>query len=556
MMRREEIRSLLARLEAETADDLESEELEFKPWDSDPKALHRTLREAVVCLANARGGTIVVGVRDRVRGRSAAIAGVGHYDPAGIRRAIYDGTDPHLLIELDELVEPEGRLILLHVPKGMPPHSTVDGITKIRIGKDCMPLTGAALARALAAGGQRDPTSEPTPAGIDQLDGPCLAELRSRLSPRAPELSRQNDEDLLSSLGLLVDGRLTLAALLLLGRAEAIARFAPQHEVILLRHTSRTRYDQRRDLRGPILAMLPELEGFIAANNRLRTIQGVEFEQLEFPDIADEVAREALLNALLHRDYFVRQGVQVALHGDYLEIVSPGGFIGGITPENILRHPPLHRNELLARVAQTAGLVNRVGVGVDRIYENLLRSGKGVPRYSTDESHVRLVLPFTTDDRFALFVRAEERAGRHLDLDDLLLLDRLTAMASLDRWTAAKVLQLAEHDAAMKLAALRERGYLVVRGRGRAATYGLRRDLSDALRGRGATDAELTLDTGALRLRILAILDERGSLANADIRRLSGFSRSQVYGLVKEMEVRGEIRLYGRGRGARILPVT
>ena len=118
------------------------------------------LRENVVCLANARGGTIVLGVRDGMRNRREAIQGAGRYDLMGLRRAVYDGTDPHILVEIEELVEPEGTLLLVLVPKGMPPHTTSDGVAKIRIGKECKPLTGRTFAQLLASGGQRDPTAE------------------------------------------------------------------------------------------------------------------------------------------------------------------------------------------------------------------------------------------------------------------------------------------------------------------------------------------------------------------------------------------------------------
>jgi ATP-dependent DNA helicase RecG len=237
-----------------------------------------------------------------------------------------------------------------------------------------------------------------------------------------------------------------------------------------------------------------------------------------------------------------------------LEIVSPGGFIGGITPENVLRHPPIHRNELLARVFQSVGLVNRVGLGVDRIYEGLLRLGKDVPRYSSDESHVRLVLPLTTDQNFVLFIAKEERAKGLFELDDLLILRELTKTSSLDRWSAARALQLSEEEAAARLVRLRGAGYLIVRGRGRGAAYDLRRDLAERLRGRAAVDASLPLEEEAVRLRILALLRERGKLSNEEIRKFSGFNRTQVYRLVKVLETEGKVRFAGKGRGAHLLP--
>jgi len=93
----------------------------------------------------------------------------------------------------------------------------------------------------------------------------------------------------------------------------------------------------------------------------------------------------------------------------------------------------------------------------------------------------------------------------------------------------------------------------VVRGRGRGAAYSLRRDLADRLPGRAAVDAELPLEQEAVRLRILALLKERGQLTNAEIRRFSGFNRPQVYRLIKNLEAEGKARFVGRGRSAHII---
>lgn len=88
--------------------------------------------------------------------------------------------------------------------------------------------------------------------------------------------------------------------------------------------------------------------------------------------------------------------------------------------------------------------MNRAGVGVGRIYEELLRLGKGMPRYRADESHVRLVLPTKSNQAFAQFVAEETRMGSSLDRDDLILLWAMTERGVLDRWSAARHLQLPE----------------------------------------------------------------------------------------------------------------
>ncbi|MEW5807412.1 MAG: ATP-binding protein [Acidobacteriota bacterium] len=556
MRSKEEIRSILKNLNNQTADSLEDDDLEFKPWDTDTKTLHRTLREAVVCFANARGGTIVLGVKDRGHSRKEAIQGVGRYDIAGLRRAVYDGTEPHILVEIEELVEPEGTLLLVHVPKGMPPHTTSDGVAKIRIGKECKPLTGRTFAQLLAAGGQRDPTAEIIERSTDKdLDPSEIQNLRRIILHEAQnqELARLEDRALMEAMGLITKEGVTIAGLLLVGKKESINHHIPQHEIIFLRYKSPTRYDQRKDMRKALLSVLAEMEQLVSVNNRVKTIQEEGFGQLEFPDLSWEVAREAVLNAITHRDYFLRQGIQISLYRDRLEVISPGGFIGGITPENVLRHPPVHRNELLARTFQTIGLVNRIGLGVDRIYEGLLRLGKDIPRYAADEAHVQLVIPLETHDGFAIFVAGEERRGHHLELDDLILLRRFLKTAVLDRWSAANALQLSEEEAAARLVRLRGAGYLIVRGRGRGASYDLRMDLADRIRGRATVDSDLPLEKEAVKLRILTLLRTRGKLTNAQIRHFSGFSRVQVYYLVKELESEGKVRFAGKGRGGHIL---
>lgn len=554
-----EIRALIRRLDGEPADAIESETLECKLWDpASREASLRELRETVVCLANRLGGTILVGVADRKRTRREALHGVpASLESADLRKRVYDGTAPPILVDIEELVEPEGRLLVIRVPRGIPPHTTAEGVGKIRVGKECKPLTGPELSRLLFSGGRRDLTAEPAVgAALADLDPDAIRELQRILAGEGgkPDLARQQADELLANLGLVRDGQIMLAAILLLGRSSALARWVPQHEVTFLRFKTQTRYDARHDFKGPLLAVLDALARVFAAHLKITTAEGRDFREIEMPDLTWWAAREAVLNALVHRDYFLQQSVQIEVHADRVLVLSPGGFIGGVTPANVLRHPPVRRNPLLADVLQAVGLVNRAGLGVDRIYEELLRLGKAPPRYEADESHVKLTLPTRTLVSFARFVAQETTAGRRLDLDDLLLLRAIADRGPLDRWSAAAALQGPEEEAARQLVSLRERGYLAPQGRGRGTSYRLGRRSSDLLPGPLDANRDMPLDDQAIRRRVQTLLTERGRLTNAEIRRISGYSRMEVLHLARTLQEEGLLRLVGRGRGAHYRP--
>ncbi len=555
MLTLDQIKTQLDRLDGEPADSLESDSLEFKSWNSSGSARKtqiREIRETVVAFANASGGFLVLGISDRKRSRADAIHGVADLDADSLRRNIYDGTEPHILVEVSELKEPEGRVLVVRVPPGMPPHTTSDGVAKIRIGKDSKPLTGSNLANLVVSRGRRDLTAETLPdVRLSDLDPDQFARLRRmvRADPDRNDLAELGNRELAEALGLTSSRGVTLAAVLLLGSRSALSRSVPRHELVFSRTRGSTGYDVRRDLRAPLLETLEEVRNLLTVNLRVMPIGPAGFHQLEIPDITWWIAREAVLNALVHRDYFLHQSIHLRLSSGRVEITSPGGFIGGVTAENILRHPPVRRNPLLADVLQTIGLVNRLGLGVDRIFEESLALGKDLPRYEADESHVKLVLPTRTHADFARFVQDMRNGGEELGVDDLIVLRGLARRPVLDRWSAAKLLQLSADEAAEILVSLRTRGFLVPQGRGRGTKYRLARRHS-ALIESTEGNQDIWLDEESVRLRVLAILPERGRLTNAEIRRLSGYSRTQVLKLMRSLREEGLVRVRGRGRGA------
>ena len=473
------IRELLERLDGESADDLESENLEFKSGDargSAVRAQSRAIREEVVAFANAKGGTLVLGIADRKRKRSDAIVGVGRISASDLQRNIYDGTDLHITVDVEEMMEPEGRISIVRVPRSNQLHTTTDGIAKIRVGKESKNLTGSNLAQLLVSRRLTDSTAQIVPdAGIDALDPAEINRMREiiRSEGTNPDLERLIGDELLETLGLVEGSRVNIAAILLLGYKSAVVRYIPNHELTIARFREPTQYDFRKDFREPLLKTIDEVRRVIESNIRLATIEVVGFHHFEIPDLRWVVIRESVLNALVHRDYFLNGSVQVFPRKDRVEISNPGGFIGDISPENVLRHAPMRRNHLSANALQSIGLVNRMGLGVDRIYDETLRAGKDCPKYESDVGTVRLTIPTATHLGFARFVANCDLSGGRLELDDLMIMRSLMTGEELNRWSAADVLGTAETEAAVRLASLNPRGFLQVRGRGQGASYRL-----------------------------------------------------------------------------------
>jgi ATP-dependent DNA helicase RecG len=172
----DEVLALLDRLKSLTADDLESQWLDFKPWQG-PKDDMKIAVEYAACFANAEGGVVVFGVADRTRGRTKAIHGASGYDLDIWRRGIFDSTRPNLAVEVEELHVPEGtgRLLVVRVPKGEhPPYGTAQGLYKQRVGKNCMPMDARSFVRSQVAAGALDWSGEiarqVSPADLDLVE--------------------------------------------------------------------------------------------------------------------------------------------------------------------------------------------------------------------------------------------------------------------------------------------------------------------------------------------------------------------------------------------------
>jgi ATP-dependent DNA helicase RecG len=530
---REEILALLNQLDHSPADALEGDRLDFKRWQ-DARASMSEAVAAAVCFANADGGVLIFGVKDRVTGRSRAITGCSGYDLDIWQRAIYDGTRPNLTVEVEELPVPEGVLLLVRVPRGpAPPYGTAAGFYQIRVGKNCLPYTPDAFQRRQVALGAVDWSAEPVEGvGSEAVDDVEVARLRNILESQRPQstLLTLDNAELLQAIGAVRNDRLTRAGLLLVGKRQALATLLPQHELIYLYEPTAVDIGFREDMKAPLLAIVQRTQELIQhpERNPVQTLRLGLFH-IQIPAYPEESFREAILNALIHRDYLDSGSIYIHQRPREMVVSSPGGFIGGITPQNILHHEPKARNRLLAEMFEKIGLVERAGIGRRRIFIPPLAYGKRPPRYEADEHVVALTLyDGSYDEALATFIAERQRAGRRFDLDELLVLSYLREHSEIDLSLATELLQRSEGATRdiLERVVLQPETWLERRGKKKGVTYHLAQNAAVALQGSVVYTRSRDIDAVRYPEMIRAYVAQHGSINNTECRQLLGLGNS------------------------------
>jgi len=234
----------------------------------------KDLALAVICLANAEGGKILLGVDDR-----GHIHGCPSYDVPELQAGIYRTTDPPMTVDIEEAPTPQGTVLVVNVPRTPFIHATTGGIFQRRVGKQCLPMSPADVLAFQSERAGLDYSALPLGQARypDDVDPQALERLRAEIALRSPALAQQSDRDLLRSLQLLVPAdsgeppRLTVTAGLLLGRPEALRRDLPQAEVAYFRQRTETSIVLSERLYLPLPLLLRRLEELIEADNEVHS---------------------------------------------------------------------------------------------------------------------------------------------------------------------------------------------------------------------------------------------------------------------------------------------
>ncbi len=369
------------------------------------RARPEELAETLAAFANGRGGTLLLGVSGRARGR---VEGIG--DLAAARDLVLEAAlscTPPLILPLPRPVTCEqATLLIVSVPAGLSQVYAVRGKYLRREGSTNQPLPPEALRRLLRERGEVSWERETPPdATLDELDPLKVSAYARRVGPEA----EVEPLSLLQRRGCIVrrgDALATVAAppgseggaasvpasdarapfvptnagLLLFARQVEV-RY-PQAEITLVRYRGRDMADafEREDVRDTLVEAVRRAERWLMEHMR-KGSRMVGLERQDWTQFPPGAVREALVNAVAHRDYSVRgEGIRVSLFSDRLEVYSPGRLPGHVTVENIVEER-FSRNETLVQVLADYGLIERLGYGIDRMLRQMAEAGLPPPAF-------------------------------------------------------------------------------------------------------------------------------------------------------------------------------
>lgn len=457
---------------------VEGESLDYKrDWSGSQRCL-----QALAAFANTRGGTLILGVEDDG-------VTVGGFDPSDAeeRRIVSSVVDLlRITPEVKRIPAPNGKRVLSLTVRKSPTLVAFQGRYLTRVGASNRDMTQDEIARrSLEVSGQ---TWDALPSGAPfRLDGsdprlsPEALDAFLRLAgPRLPHASANDSQErILENLNLVRDGQPSRAALLLFGRRPQDVSSGSGIQIAQFREG---RILQERVIGGPLIEQVGE------ALDVLRVFLGVGYEigdraalegrgdlsLLERVQRAEHwpyplpALREALVNALIHRDYTSSDRTQIRVDEDALAFWNPGGLPAGLSLQDLTRpgHPSRRRNPHLADAFHLAGLVERWGTGTTRMIDAMQHAGLPAPTFAEDGGGFRVTF---TRELFPpeLLARLNERQQR-----------ALTYLRQHPTITNAQYRELTgapDRTASLDLKSLLELGVLIREGKGRNVAYRLNR---------------------------------------------------------------------------------
>lgn len=536
----------------------ESLTIEFK---SDRSRLpDRELIETVVCLTNTDGGELYLGVED-----NGAITGLHpqHQNLSTLAAMIANRTNPPVSVRVTALQEEGFTIAKIEVPKSSRLVATSDGLLqRRRLQADgtpqCAPFYPHEFASRQSDLGVIDYSSLPvtgsTIADFDPLERERLRQLIERYGGDRTLLSL-SDEELDGALGFVRSQEgvrvPTITGLLILGREAALREYIPTHEVAF-QVLEGTQVRVNDFYRTPMLKLFERVMEQFEVRIEEDEVQ-IGLFRVPVPNYDRRSFREAFVNALIHRDYTRLGAVHVRWEDYGISISNAGGFVEGVTLDNLLVVEPRPRNPFLADAIKRIGLAERTGRGVDLIYQGLLRYGRLPPDYKRSDAYSVIVrLPGGEADLplLRVIIEEENRRKSQLPVESLIALAQLRQERRLDISTLAKAIQRDEAIARSVLEKLVESGLVEAHGVKKGRTYTLSPRVYRELGQPADYVRQAGFDSIQQEQMVLNYVNTHGKITRQEAIDLCRINEDQATYLLRRLSSSNQLKLSGRGRSA------
>lgn len=347
------------------------------------KPVARQIADEVACMANSPGGgALVIGLDDKTGLPIGAVT-----DAAWLAKQVYDLLDRTVTPTIEEAEFRGSRVLVVFVAESPEP-VPFKGEYKHRVGDNCVAIDRATLTTAKYTRDGRDPSMRRSDIREDSVQDGALAALRKYArSSGHNNLASAATIDLLARLGLRdEDGWLNEAGAILLRQRTEPALTYYRRSV-----PGSSSTDRVISAGSSLVEQLAEVEAALTRNNPVVDLD-LGFAVRRESAIPARPIREAIINGICHRDWSTQEPTVVEHVGDQIRVTSPGALVYGVTPRNILHHLSTPRYRGLAGALQKIGVAEREGVGIDRIFGDMVRNGHPLPQISEPDGKSVLVV--------------------------------------------------------------------------------------------------------------------------------------------------------------------
>ncbi len=340
------------------------------------------LGSEISAMANSEGGLILVGVSDK-----GEIIGIE--DLRGLNQLISNTCsqkiEPPVSVITENIIHKDKRVVIITVPRGAnKPYAVNKHDFWIKVGADKRRASREELRRLMQASGALYADEMPVPdTAISDADMYFFHRFYEENYGISIEETGLSTEKAMTNLKLAKGEHLTLAGLLLFGKRPEIIR--PKYLVKAVAFAGNditdTEYLDSEDMGGPLSVVFKNSMGFLKRSLRKQQ-KGQGFNSLGILEIPEIAMEEALVNALIHRDYFVNSGVRLFVFDKRVEIISPGRLPNTVTSENIRYGIQIARNPILLSFVSKLRIPYRgIGSGVMRMISECRKSGIPTPEF-------------------------------------------------------------------------------------------------------------------------------------------------------------------------------